>query len=331
MTRSKVLSALALTGLLVSLTIAQAPQPPGSKSGSSGKAADPKQVDATAEALNNHPDIRLAEAKVRMAEAELAQAKMLVAQRIAIAQAKVQEYKARADYAEKLHQESRKVVGVSLSEILSVEKEAVAMKAALIGAEAELAAARGTPLGMAPRTTEDRAIERGLAFLRAHQGERQDLSLAILAAMLETQGKKVPVGSATEKLRELLDKPVKVGIKRRPFDDAMSEFIKQASLEGVTIRSPDWASAATLKNPPTIGPLEGEQTVAGWLQLILDDFNQSLTGVPSEHARKHDIYIREYGLLMTKIDLAPPGALTLNEFVMQLRAMKAIEPAKPKQ
>jgi len=322
-TRSKVLSALALTGLLVGLTVAQAPQPPAVKPG--GKAADAKQADATTEALRNHPDIRLAEAKLRMAEAELAQAKLLVAQRIAIAQAKVQEYKARAEYAEEGHRLLSQVVGAGRQEILSLQKEAVAMKSALVGAEAELAAARGVPLGSDPRAVIDPAIQQYMHFL-ASQHDTTDAYLALKMA----QSKQVPAGSATEKLRVLLDKPVKVGIKRRPFDDAMSEFIKQAGLEGITIRAPDWASAKTLKEPPMVGPLEGEQTVAGWLQLILDDFNQSLGGVPPDHNRKHDIYVREYGLLMTKIDLAPQGALTLSEFVRQLRVTKALEKTEKK-
>ena len=326
MTRSKVLSALALTGLLVGLTVAQAPQPVAPKTGGSGKAADAKQADATAEALRNHPDIRVAEAKLRMAEAELAQAKLLVAQRIAMAQAKVEEYKARAHYAEETHRLLSAVVGATQHEILPLKKEAVAMKAAMVGAEAELAAARGVPLGSDPRGANDLAFQQYIQFLAGQQQH----DFAFLAALNAAQSKQVPAGSATEKLRELLDKPVKVGIKRRPFDEALSEFIKQAGLEGITIRAPDWANAATLKNPPMIGPLDGEQTVAGWLQLILDDFNQTLAGVPESHAGKHDIYVREYGLLMTKVDLAPPGALTLNEFVRQLRAAKALEKSEKK-
>lgn len=314
MTRSKVLSALALTGLFVGLTVAQTPQPPA------------KPADATAEALRNHPDIRVAEAKVRMAEAELAQAKLLVAQRIAIAEAKVQGYNLQVAHATKILKQASGLGGATARhEVLVFEKDVAVAKVLLVGAEAELAAARGVPLGSDSRVPTDAAVH----FLKAKQGDATDTA-AYLAWLYLSQQKQAPVGSATDMLRELLDKRVKVGVKRRPFDDAMSEFIKQAGLEGITIRAPDWASAKTLKEPPMVGPLDGEQTVAGWLQLIVDDFNQSLGGVPPAHGEKHDIYIREYGLLMTKTSLAPPGALTLNEFVQQLRIGKTLEKASPK-
>jgi hypothetical protein len=328
-TRSKAFSALVPMGLLVGLTVAQAPQPPTPKTGGSGKAADPNQIDPMADALRSHPDIRLAEAKLRVAEAELAQAKLLVAQRIAIAEAKVQEYKARVDYTTKIYGRLQGTTGISVMEKLAAEKDFAATKAALIGAEAELTAARGASASDS-RSAEERAIERGIHFLKSQQGFTSDSSMHFLAAMMEINSKQVPAGSATDKLRELLDKRVKVGVKRQQFNDAMPEFVKQAGLEGVTIRAPDWANAATLKNPPTVGPLEGEQTVAGWLQLILDDFNQTLAAVPSDRFGKYDIYVREYGLLMTKVDLAPPGAVTLNEFVRQLRAAKAIEKTEKK-
>jgi hypothetical protein len=328
-TRSKVLSVLALAGVLVGLTLAQGPKPPAGKSGA--KPADPKQPDATAEALRNHPDIRLAEAKVRMAEAELAQAKLLVAQRIAIAEAKVQEYKVRMEYSSSLADRLRGVVGVSNAEMLALDKDVAAAKAALIGAEAELAAARGLNTASAPQSADERLVERARMFLKAQQAGGDDASSAFLAAMLAMESKQVPAGSATDKLRELLDKRVPMRVGRAPFTEVLAAFVKHVDLQGVTIRSPEWANPQTLKNPPQVGPLEGEQTVAGWLQLILDDFNRSLDGVPADLAGKYDIYVREYGLLMTKTNLAPPGALTLSEYVRQLRTAKAIEKEKAKQ
>lgn len=47
--------------------------------------------------------------------------------------------------------------------------------------------------------------------------------------------------------------------------------------------------------------------------------------------READTYVRESGLLMTKVDLDPSVALTLNEFLLQIRAAKALEETKPKQ
>lgn len=271
---------------------------------------------AVVAALANHPDVKLAEAKVRVAEAELAQAKLLVAQRVSAASARVAQAKAKVATAtsgfnrlKKLHQQK----AVSNEEVAGSEQSLLAAKAELAAAEAELKAAQGVPPGVATVRSErsnDWAIS---------EADRRRLVFgdAIVRGLSTTVQAASPAGSPADKLRGQLDKEVTLNQPKLPFDEALAAFQNAAGLTGLTIRFPEWASAKVLKAVPTVGPLAGTRTVAGWLQLLLDDFN--LTHRDVGRARegsdsRYDIFIRDYGLLMTRTDLAPAGALTLTQF-----------------
>jgi hypothetical protein len=130
-------------------------------------------------------------------------------------------------------------------------------------------------------------------------------------------------GSPLDRLRAIALKRVTLDVKKPvPFDEALAQLAKSSGLTELTVRSPEWASGKYLKEPPLVGPLSGENTTAAWLQLILDDFNREVAAgrVLPPHSGKYDVYVRDYGLLIARVDLAPPGTLTLAEFVQHAQA-----------
>lgn len=335
---TKVCSGLLGLGLVLGLTTAQQPQEAAPKP--QQKAPPPKPPTdeleaAIASASANHPDVRLAQAKLQMAQAELDQAKLLVAQRIAATHAKLQAAKAQVGIEDLSYHRLRQLNAqkvVSTEEVQKGERLLAQAKAALAAAEAEWQAARGQPAGQRAADKDAAKTAPALATLmESHSNQQQYLSALSYLHAVNRAAAPAP-GSASDRLRELVGKRVRLDLKEPvTFDKAMGEFVKQAGLGDLTVRYPEWANDRYLKKPPTVGPLVGEQTVAGWFQLILDDFNRSLVtaGVPPDMQGRHDAYVRDYGLLITKTDLAPQGAPTLADFARQVQAERATK-ADPK-
>jgi hypothetical protein len=335
---TKVCSGLLGLGLVLGMTAAQQPQEAAPKQ---QKAPPPKPPTdeleaAIAAASANHPDVRLAQAKLQMAQAELDQAKLLVAQRLAAARAKVQAAKVQVEFEEQAYSRlSRLGAATSNADLVAAERSLAQAKVVLAAAEAEWQAARGQPAGHSATVKDVSMTATALAALMAaqtrdHQALNASLNASIARQMLVQRAAAPAPGSVADRIRELVGKRVRLDLKEPvPFDKAMEEFARQAGLTDLTVRYPEWANERILKKPPTVGPLVGEQTIAGWFQLILDDFNRSLvTGnYPSEYYKgPHEVYVRDYGLLITKTELAPPGAPTLAEFARQVRAEKDAAP-----
>ena len=78
--------------------------------------------------------------------------------------------------------------------------------------------------------------------------------------------------------------------------------------------------------------LEGnEYPLHTWLQLIVDEMNTyQAMAAPQRHdtPKRHELYVREYGLLLTSRDLAPPDAITVQELWKQAQLEKATERMK---
>jgi hypothetical protein len=206
-------------------------------------------------------------------------------------------------------------------------KEYYLAQSAAAAAEAELKTAQGTAPGAARTTvsanwSETLRVNGGDVVLmdRSPSDKAVGLALEFLAA-----GIKSPPGSALDRLRGALDKPVRLDAPARPLAPAVADLFAKAGLDGMTARFPASAEDKTIKDPPAVGPLAGEHAVAAWLQLMIDDFNRGVAAghvLPDERG-KYDVYVREYGLLVTRAELAPQGALTLGEFARQARAEKA--------
>ncbi len=333
-----------LVGLMMIVAVAAGQQPPpADKAPPKAPGASPAKPAADsleamiAAAQRNHPDVRLAQAKLQMAQAELEQAKLQAAQRVAAAYAKLSRAKSNVAAAEKQLADARaanKKRGAPDYLLAGDSRDLVDAKAELAAAEAELQAAQGLAAGQHAAAAIDKGpgsvTEAMLQALLDTDTRAEHQKLAALAYLKKSSSPPAP-GTAADKLRGLIDKPVKLDLKNPvPLDVAMAAFVKQAGLTDLTVRYPDWAGERFLKTPPTVGPLVGEQTVATWFQLILDDFNRSLAavGVPPGYQGKYEVYVRDYGLLVTKTDLAPPGAPTLAEFARQVQAQKEAA-AKP--
>ena len=68
-----------------------------------------------------------------------------------------------------------------------------------------------------------------------------------------------------------------------------------------------------------------------WLQLIVDEMNSFQTmSAPQrqETPKRFDLYVREYGLLLTSRDLAPSDAITVQELWKQVQFEKAAKETK---
>lgn len=326
MTRSKVLSALALAGLLlVGVGGAQPPQGKDAKPAPTGNkpeaniefALEQFKPDAVADAVRNHPDIRVAEAKLRVAEAELAQAKLLVAQRVTVAEAKLQDARVRAEHAARSLQrvqQLRKSGGVAAEAMDALEKELALARAAVVAAEAELRSAQGVAPGKTQTSSGTSRTVTADGFVLVDEGS----SFRLLGTVVErlTLSRTEPVsGSAAEKLRGLIDKPVKMGAQKGKLTDLLAALHTAAGVSDLTVRVPPWTA---IQNTPLNLPA-GERSYVAWIDLIFDEF---VTTAQSPPART-SVYVREYGLMVAYSETAPPGAITLSEFARQVRAERA--------
>jgi hypothetical protein len=265
--------------------------------------------DAILNAQRNHPDIKLAEAKLRMAEAEVEQARFQVAQRVATAFGKVEQAKVvmkltseRATVLENLRKQGG--VGLASFEMTQAAKlAALNAKADLAAAELELKAATG-------------------AALRYHSPATDTGVKASVGSPPAAGGKPLPVGAVADKLKALIDKPVKLDLKAADLDEAMAALLKAAGAPAMTMKLPMF-SRKYLKQPPTV-TFSGELPFTAAVQFILDEVNAPLNGdLPDIMRGPYDVYVREYGLLVARVTDAPNDAPTLTEFARQVRAEKA--------
>ncbi len=264
-------------------------------------------------AQRHHPDIRLAEAKRQMADAEVEQAKFLVAQRVAGAFAKIEQAKALLVAAEDFYR-GQKAAGTKIEAMTAFVPYQKA-KGELTAAELELKAATGgaaRTLGVLADPTPDKAFAAAVAYLsRASEG----VALA-----------KAPVGGVADKLKALLDKPVKLDLKAADLDEAMAAVLKAVGESALTVKLPTlgWKH---LKEPPT-ATITGEMTFTAALEFVMDEYNGNgrQSALPNVMKGKYEVYVREYGLLIARAEDAPKDAPTLTEFARQVRAAKP--PAK---
>lgn len=261
-------------------------------------------------ALRLHPDVKLAEAKVRMAEAEVEQAKSHVAQRVVAAFAKVELAKSALAPAEEYFHRMKNA-GTPV-EMLAANAQLQKAKAELLAAELELKAAKGGAprnLGTPVDLKQEAAVEAGLRWLVRSQ------------ALEATTVKPAPAGTVADKLKAILDKPLKLDLKGADLDEAMAALLKAAGDPGLTVKLPT-IGKKYLKNPPTV-TITVEMPFTAAVQLIFDEINGSLGGVPQALQGRFEVYVREYGLFVAQAEDAPKDAPTLTEFARQVRAAKA--------
>jgi len=302
--RSLILSAVLLTAVTVA------------GQGAKPKSPAPGSVEeAVTNALRHHPDIKLAEAKVRMAEAEVEQTKFQVAQLVSAAFVRMEQAEAKVEQAKKVMELTS--LRVTLLENLG-KKGGVGLAASFEMTQAAELAALNAKADLAAAELE----------LKAATGAAQ----RYLSPPIDTKGptgpqpavgKPLPVGAVADKLKALIDKPVKLDLKAADLDEALAAVLKSAGEPTLTVKLPSLGLGKKhLKDPPTV-TCACEMSFTATVQSILDEVNSQMHAVPATMRGKYDVYVREYGLLVTRAEDAPKDAPTLTEFARQVRAEKA--------
>ena len=259
------------------------------------------------DAAKTQPGLKVIEARLALAAAEVEQARLQVTKSVTLAQAAVQNGRVAVEESSQTLDLLKKAGGAQL-EMVKYAIDLRNAKAQLATAEAELAVAIGSGMKTEADATLDKNALR-LKYLRFNE-------VKVVA----------PAGTAADKLRAALDKPIKLDMKATAFSDLMPEFLKQAGLDGMTVRYPTWATKEVRSKGliGSISTLTGEKSLGAWLELILDEFNSS-TGVPPDlgFAPPYIVVVREYGLLIVPKATAPPDAITLTEFAKAVKAEKA--------
>lgn len=278
-------------------------------------------------AVAGHPDVQIAEAKLRIAQAELQKARQAVAMQMSAAARNVEVDKAKLAELEQQIKEAREgkspPAGIT---VRGLEQAAARVKEGLAVSEAALRAATGGVWPARPAGEQPRAV--------ALDG-RFDLTERLPTVTTHP----VPAGPAADKLRAALDKRWGLDLPADTTLHAAAEALtKVIGSDKLVIRTPNWASnigGQYWAKPPTVGPLKGERPVGQWLQIVADAFTESfnlMPGGPITTARgRFDFYLRDYGLLFTAAGEAPAGAMTVTEFARQVAADEATKQATGKQ
>jgi hypothetical protein len=195
--------------------------------------------------------------------------------------------------------------------------------AALASAETEwkllTAAGAGGPVGDLHVEPSNAATLAALRYIETHGGGDRPEVLVMryylaLGAAREREAVKGPI---PERIRAALDKPVKLGPKgtKFTFPQALEVLEKEAGWD-VPMRG-----RFPVRVVPGPGNLrqelieitsEGEELPVGaWFQLIEDN---AIVSRPNEPPVRFRFYVREYGVLISPVDFAPPDAPTLTEF-----------------
>lgn len=351
MNRVRVLSGLAALGLAVGMAGGQGPAD-GSKPGGPPPNAGAKSPakgsleEAIAAALRGHPDVRVAEAEVQLAQAKLAQAKLAVAQKVTAAHLAVERARADVKVAEAAFarmEQLRKAAAVPNEEVESARQKMDTAKAEAAKAEAEYNGLLGTtPVAglqaafQLMTTPGDRvAVVTSDAVVRVIPGGQQGILAEV--AFDAFAPPKAPAGSVPDKLKEALDKPVKLGDQKNVGIEAFLGTLTRVAGIDLRVRVPQREDPAVWQDALKLTVPGGEFPLGTWFQLVTDEY--ALRAMPPggtpfgqapQHAARYEIYVREYGLLVADPKTAPPGAITVQEFWKQVRAEKAKEKDAPK-
>ncbi len=266
--------------------------------------AAPSIEEVIIRALQTHPEILAAEAKLAGAKADLELAKLSLSQRILKAKNRLDSARlltANVDEEWKLVEPLAQKNQISVLEVNLVRAKSIAARSQLAEAEAEWKM-------YVPDPKPDQKI---------------DLTWTYTPPTLEAA-----VTQADRERADLLSRSVKLK-KAEKLDLVEATKLMQAmpELKGMTLRAPGWASNKVLKTPPVLSWEDREMTVAGWLQFFADEFNPQSHGsagiVPDNKTGQYEWFVREYGLVFEHVEAKPVGAPTLAEFLKTVRSAPA--------
>lgn len=298
---------------------------------------------AIAQALVNHPDMRLVEAELRVAEAKLAQARINVSQKVTEDFHRLEKDRADVEVAKaNWEHQSQLFKKQAIS-----QTEMKASQVQLANAKARLAATESSwKLIMGNSASPTRSSELPL-LLSYYDANGKTTATDPRAAYLRFN--MMPEVSYYSTTKQNADDPavaniheqlktrltVKVKLENQTKLNLEQAFKKVTEGAGLKLRVKlPINENKDLYRDITVLDLEGNDfPLHTWLQLIVDEVN-NYQGSPA--AKRYDLYVREYGLLLTKRDLAPPDAITVQELLKQsqyekaAKAMKKAETETPK-
>lgn len=304
----------------------------------------PKTVDeAIALALKMHPDIQLAEAELRVAEAKLAQARLIVTQKVTqdfhrLKDAQAGLTKAESAFARMQEKIKQGVAPVGLAAESNDQLLQAKSQVAQLTNVWKLVFQHG---GMAGRCTD---CHQGLG---SHQDKTRWLFQSIVkpdrldnapieagrfrvATLFNVSNAPAPI---MEQLIANLDKNISIEKQSKlELSQAFARLSKEAGLN-LRVKLPVTENKEVYRNITRLELDAAELPLHTWLQLIVDEMNNiqsQESTLKNEKARRYDLYVREYGLLLTSSDLAPPDAKTVQEVWKQVRLEKATREADEK-
>ena len=333
------LTSIALLGLLAMISLGQAP-PPEAKPKKAPEAKPLTLEEVTADAVRYHPDVRAAAAEVELAQAKLLQTKHNVAIKVATAKRAFENLKQQVVVEERgyriaslslgeaklLSEQIQRVKnGISVSELKQMglmvsqqEMQVAVLEKALVKLKGELANAEAEYTAFANNNQKVR-VEVGV--------ETYDVSWFHSVQPLQTPIAKIS-GTFAIQLREALDKPIKLEAQKSAhLELVFSTILGSANVAGM-VRIPRQEQPTIMQNAMRIDLPAGEHSLATWLQLAIDEANDNLSeshpGQPGQQrVKRYELFIREYGLLLADAKNPPSDAITVGEFLKQVRAEKA--------
>lgn len=296
---------------------------------------------AIAQALVNHPDMRLVEAELRVAEAKLAQARINVSQKVTEDFHRLEKDRADVEVAKaNLEHQSQlfKKQAISQTEMKASQQQLANAKSRLAATENSWKLIMGNPA--TPTRSSDLPLllsfygangittstDPRAAYLRFNVPP--ELSINTIPSTNDPAAANI-----LEQLKTHLTVKVKLENQAKlNLEQAFKKVTEGAGLK-VRVKLPVTENK-TLYRDVTVLDLEANDfPLHTWLQLIVDEVN-NYQGSPA--AKRYDLYVREYGLLLTKRELAPPDAITVQDLLKQsqyekaAKAMKKAETETPK-
>jgi hypothetical protein len=312
-----------------------------------GDANPPKSLEqAINQALGNHPDMRLAEAELRVAEAKLAQVRMSVSQKVTEEFHRLEKERSDVEIAKanwERFTELLKRSAISQEEVKLAQHQLASAKARLAATENSWALMMGRQLVMGGGQAEP--MNRNLNYL-FYSGQLQNNASALSQNYLlgtranEDLTRAIRINSdagaanTIDQLKTHLDSKVKLEKQTNlDLEQAFKITTEGAGLK-LRVKLPIFENKALYKSTTRLELDSNEYPLHTWLQLIVDEMNSFQTmSAPQrqETPKRFDLYVREYGLLLTSRDLAPPDAMTVQELWKQALLEKAAKEAKKPQ
>lgn len=288
-----------------------------------GESAVPKSVEEAVNlALAHHPDLKLAEAELRVAEAKLVQTRMQVTKKITEDYHKLVQMRNSMKEIDAKQQNAREkldkgVLPSGAYKEVQLEYSSAKTKLAQVETEFLLAVNPSTQKCSACHTGVNEQTWRGFQHPPILQWQINN----VRGRLEEVPAKSASVDALTQHFdkRIKLDKQTNITVEEA--------FVALAKEAGITLRVklPGTENKDLYRDIARINLPTDEMSLRSWLQLIVDEYNSYMALMAphrKEVAKRHDLYVREYGLLLTTHDLAPPDAMTLQQLVQQMKVKK---------